>query len=198
MAKALTRCPEFLDNLQEHIRDRELGDSLAIGFDISQSSEESINEAYRRAQACVPYAIVRALCELYNTTGVNLACSIDQTTGEVLYKRQQEMLLEEADMCLAESVSVVTGMAGYYTTTYPELMAETAEIHMRAPGYSLCRVYISDAPESGQGTVNCECIDISASGAVDDRGAVSEAATALELETMPENSITEENIKRAS
>ncbi|WP_150450647.1 hypothetical protein [Anaplasma phagocytophilum] len=200
VAKALTRCPEFLDNLQEHIRDRELGNSLAIGFDISQSSEESINEAYRRAQACVPYAIVQAIRELYNTTGVNLACSIDQMTGEVLYKRQQEMLLEEADMCLAESVSVIAGMPGSYIATYPELMASTAEIHMRAPGYSLCRVYISDAPESGQGTVNCECIDISASGAVDDRGAVaeSEATTALELETMPENAITEENIKRAS
>ncbi|SCV64164.1 hypothetical protein ANAPRD1_00570 [Anaplasma phagocytophilum] len=199
VAKAYTLCPEFLDNLQEHIRNRELGDSLAIGLDISQlSSEESINEAYRRAQACVPYAIVQVIRELYGTTGINLACSIDQTTGEVLYKRQQEMLLEEADMCLAESVSVITGMPGSYIATYPELMARRAEIHMRASGYSLCRVYISDAPESGQGTVNCECIDISASGAIDDRGEVSKAATALELETMPENVIMEENIKRAS
>ncbi|WP_152538993.1 hypothetical protein [Anaplasma phagocytophilum] len=200
VVKAYTQCPEFLDNLQEHICKRKLGGDLDIDFDISKlSSEASINEACRRAQAYVPYAIVQAIHKLYSTTRINLACSIDQTTGEVLYKRQQEMLLEEADMCLVESVSVVTGMAGYYTTTYPELMAETAEIHMRAPGYSLCRVYISDAPESGQGTVNCECIDITASSAVYDHpGAGSGTATALELETMPENAITEENIRRAS
>ncbi|UQD54630.1 hypothetical protein [Anaplasma phagocytophilum] len=199
VVKAYTQCPEFQDNLPEHIRKRKLGGGLDIDFDISKlSSEASINEACRRAQACVPYAIVQAIRELYNTTGINLACSIDKTTGEVLYKRQQEMLLEEADMCLVESVSVVTGMAGYYTTTYPELMAKTAEIHMQAPGYSLCRVYISDAPESGQGTVNCEYIDISASSAVDDPGAGSGTATAFELETMPENAITEGSIRRAS
>ncbi|WP_145915490.1 hypothetical protein [Anaplasma phagocytophilum] len=199
IAKAYAQCSEFQDNLQDHIHNRELGDSLAIGFNISQlSSEESIDEACRRAQASIPYSIVQVIRELYSTTGINLACSVDQTTGEILYKRQQEMLLEEADMCLAESVSVITGMPGSYTATYPELMARTAEIHMRVPGYSLCRVYISDAPESGQGTVNCECIDISASSAADDLGAGSGTATALELETIPENAITEGSIRRAS
>ncbi|WP_249548994.1 hypothetical protein, partial [Anaplasma phagocytophilum] len=200
MVRAYAHFPEFQDNLSEHMRKRRLIGGLDYRFDVgaTMASAESMNEACKRAKECVPYAIVQAIRELYSTTGMNVACNINKTTGQVLYERQQEILSEEADMCLVESVSVFTGMEGSCTVVYPELMAETAEIHMRVCDYHLCKVYLSDAPESGQGSVSCRCIDLSANAAtegIDDHSEVGSGATGeLLLETMPENAITEKYI----